>query len=170
MPVHAWPRILRAAYNHRRKVVTHNFDDHSAEATVRPFHELRELARTGDWDAIDAILAQIPADKAKFETLITQVTVAWAAGGGLRSTDVNQRRLAASILRKAIPERDFGKFPSDALQQFDHVLMNDPDMMVRLRLAEALSLRKVRTENVERVLNEAAKDTTSDDSPREGPE
>lgn len=109
-----------------------NFAEHTAGASVQAFNDLKQAAIAEDWATVDQLLTT------KREEIMRPVTVAWASGAGLRDSNPHVRDLAASILEKAAPEKEFGEFGADAMQLIMDVLQNDPNIYVRYRLAFAL--------------------------------
>ena len=116
--------------------MAHDFTDHTAEATTKPFSDLKKAAIAGDWETVDSMLA----NKDTVETILKPATVAWALGGGLRDTDDNVRDLAATILGK-VERKDFGDLPPDAVLAMEDQMTNDSSSYVRYRLAFALANR-----------------------------
>lgn len=136
------------------------FAEHTAAASVQAFNDLKQAAIAEDWKTVDELLTT------KREEIMRPVTVAWASGAGLRDSNPNVRDLAASILEKAVPEKDFGQFGADAMQLILDALQNDPNIYVRYRLAFALYQRKDRSPLVEAMMDEAEKDADVGDIAR----
>ena len=111
------------------------------------FQRLLEAAKAGDWELVDA----------EIHSVVNFHGVLWAAGrGGLGNSDANIRDFAATILEKS-PKIDYPLTP-DIRELMRDRMLNDTNKAVRLRLACAFFRRKIRDEEVLKIMAEAELD------------